>query len=84
MAWAVTVSGATIVGNKRKRWGTFSNTSGTSGGTITTGLGNIETYVATVTTNPADFSSVTFAKSGGNITVTATEAVTGDWEATGI
>ena len=85
MAWSHTTN-HTIIGVKRMRWGTFTNTSGTSGGAIETGLNTINSYAVEVTEDPAGFTQVTTSKSVGTITVTTdtNAAITGDWWAIGL
>lgn len=85
MAWTYTVF-HTLTGTRRRRWGTFENTSGTSGGDIKTGLGTIDSYSYDITTDPATFNQVTASVSGGTITITTdtNAAITGAWWAEGL
>lgn len=82
MAFASTTL-STLVGNKRMKYGTFTNAAGDSGGTITTGLSNIEAACAGISSH-MDATPPKLAISGGTITLTCEDDSDGWWIAIGI
>lgn len=94
MAFASSVSGKTITGNKSRVWGTFTNTDLDTGGNIASsvhGLDNIETAVVEVTshigaTMPRKFINSTSAgvTTQGTLGILCDNGVDGTWEVTGI
>lgn len=91
MAFAFTVTGSGVVGNKKRVYGTFTNTDTDSGGDITTGLSNIETADVQITSHvdssvPKLFFNSTNAgvSTAGTLGVICPNNVDGNWEAVGI
>ena len=86
MAFAATIVGRTVFGNKRILTGTFVNTSNTAGGDITTGF-KVCDFLTLQSTNSASavIHSVTetFPVDGGVVTVATTADVSGVWFAYG-
>lgn len=94
MAFASTASGKTIMGNKSRVWGTFTNTETDTGGDIASsvhGLDNIETARVEVTshigaTEPKLFINKTSADvaTQGTLGIVCDNGVDGTWEVIGI
>lgn len=82
MAFASTTL-STLIGNKRMKYGTFTNAAGDTGGTITSGLSNIEAACAGISSH-VGATHPKLATSGGTITLTCDDGVDGWWLAVGI
>ena len=80
MAFSYTTPEDTVVGNTRLKGGTYTNTSGSTGGAIVTGLGHIVSHNAQ---SDAGTDAVQAAKTGGTLTVTTAADDTGNWSAQG-
>jgi len=81
MAFTYTVAGSSVVGSQRNTWGTFTNTSSSTGGAITTGLKAINSTI--VTNGTTVDKGVKAAISGGTLTVTINANDDGTWSAIG-
>lgn len=91
MAFSSSVSGAVVVGNKKRVWGTFTNTDTDAGGNITTGLTNIELSSVSITshsgsTMPRVFENSTIAgvSTAGTLGIVTPNGVDGSWSVIGI
>jgi hypothetical protein len=82
MAFAYTVTGTGVLGNKRIKYGTYTNGVGDVGGLIATGLRVVHT--ASLSPNTAAPSATRYVISGGNITVTTSGDEDGLWSAIGV
>ena len=84
MAFASTITGNSIFGNKRVSWGTW--TTDTTGGDINTGLTKVD-FIAlqTITTAPAEAPAVaeTLPCDGSAVTIAVTSGSDGYWFAFG-
>lgn len=80
MAFTYTIE-AGSKGDRKTVRGTYTNTAGSTGGTIDTGF----VYIDSVFTDDGTQSATTnkIAISGGTITLTTVANETGNWEATG-
>lgn len=79
MAFTATVTKKDVAGSHRRVMGTFSQTSGDTGGVVNTGLRVVENFQMT--------GAVNVAVSGGAVTVTTADpgaAQAGFWEAVGM
>lgn len=83
MAFASTVSGSGFVGIRRRKWGTYSNADGDSGGDIATGLRQIDT-INIWTTSHVSSTPPKATASGGTLTLVTNNDVDGGWEVTGL
>ena len=85
MAFAYTTLGlSTGAGSMCRTWGTFTNASGDSGGTINTGLSNVVSVDLTVTSHyNAAKPKVTITTSSPSVTVVTGDANSGNWVAFG-
>lgn len=71
------------MGNKRVKFGTFTNTDTDSGGAITTGLKALDAYGSEVTSH-TDASKPKNTVSGGTLTLVTDNGVDGLWWAIGV
>ena len=85
MAFTSTITGKTVMGNKRVHWGTW--TTDTTGGDVDTGLRSVESMVLQTTGNAvsADQGSIneTLPADGSAITIVVTSGADGNWIAIG-
>lgn len=87
MAFASSVIGRNFSGSKARTWGTFTNTAGSSGGNIDTGLRMCESIklqhggAAVVASAPAV--NETLPVAGSAVTIVTTADADGFWEAIG-
>ena len=87
---AVTASGKTVFGNKRRVIGTYTNTGGSTGGDVTTNLSSVETFTlqtkgsAIVASAPVVNETFPLVNSTGAVTIVTNADEVGYWEATGI
>ena len=73
-----------VIGNLRKRSGTYTNTAGSTGGAITTGLNFVESFSTNCTSHVgASQPKVTIA-AGGSVTILTSADTLGQWWAEGI
>ena len=86
-AFSTTVGGFSVVGGQgmKMKWGTWTNTAGSSGGDVPTGFA----YLAGIILNPTShFNSatpkVTATDSDGDVTIVTEADVDGKWVAFGI
>lgn len=78
MAFSYSVSGESVFGNKRVKYGTYTQGNGDTGGAIVTGLSEVDNFDATA--------ALTVSNSSGTVTITTadpTATVTGYWKAFG-
>ena len=85
MAFSTTITGRSVVGNRRIHWGTFENGSGDQGGTFHTGLVNVEAaFLIPTSHSGSELPKLTFnSPSGGQIVVETSHDVDGVWFAFG-
>lgn len=87
MTFASAISGRTVIGNKRKHWGTYTNTAGGTGGDIDTGLVMCENINFTVKSSSAVTSvpglNETLPIAGSAVTIVTASNEVGYWEAIG-
>jgi len=83
MAFASTVSSSTVMGNKRWKFGTFTNGAMDTGGSIITGLDAIDAC-GVFTTSDVDAATPKFTVSGGTITLVTGSNIDGNWWAVGV
>lgn len=83
MAFAYAISSATVQGNKRVKYGTFTNGDADSGGDITTGLNKIDEFEATITSHVGS-NQPRATISGGTVTLATENGTDGIWKATGV
>lgn len=88
MAFTAAVVERGIKGNKRVIQGTYVNTGGSTGGSVTTGLSRCDSFIiepngAAVSAN-APVTNNTFPLSGGVVTVITTADEDGYWTAEGV
>jgi hypothetical protein len=87
MAFASAVSEISVFGNKRIVWGTYTNTGGSTGGDIATGLNKVDTIklqptgAAVVASAPSV--NETLPLSSGDVTIVNTANEVGQWVAFG-
>lgn len=88
MAFAYTVKGKTVMGNKRVAWGTYSNGSGDTGGDIVTGLASVDTFslqqTGSAVTTGAPVVNETFPLASGTVTIVTDDNADGIWRAEGL
>ncbi|MEW6295958.1 MAG: hypothetical protein AB1467_06785 [Candidatus Diapherotrites archaeon] len=88
MAFAYTVSGRSVYGNKRIAWGTFTNGLADTGGDIVTGLKIVEFISLQLKGIAVDANAPvvneTLPLSGGNVTIVTTADADGYWWAFGV
>ena len=84
MAFAYVVSGGTILGNKRFKWGTFTNGTADSGGAIVTGLSNVDIMTFAVSSGISEFCPRITANSAGSVTIATSNGTDGYWMAFGL
>lgn len=82
MAFAYAVSGSTVVGNLRMKYGTFTNSAGDTGGDIDTGLNAIVASGFNVTSHVDGFVPKNTI-SGGTMTIDIPDNIDGLWWAMG-
>lgn len=87
MAFTSTISGRTVLGNKRFHWGTWDST-GVAGGDIDTGLIMCESLMLTnkgsaLETSGTAVLNETLPVAGSALTIVATSGDAGYWEAVG-
>jgi len=82
MAFAYAVSGSTVMGNCRVKYGTFTNGSADTGGAITTGLAAIFGYGVHVDSHVGS-NQPKCTKSGGTLTIVTEMGADGTWWAFG-
>ena len=87
MVFSSTIDHKGNAGDRTVRWGTFTNTSGSTGGDITTGLAVIEvimlSHSGTAAVASAPAANETFPKVGDGITIVTTADADGLWIAWG-
>ncbi len=93
MAFASTITGKVVMGNKVKTWGTFASSGDSEGGDIETGLHICEHLVLSqkgvAITTGAPVINETFpvvkttSQSSAQVTIVTDANVTGTWEAIG-
>jgi len=87
MAFTSTVSGTTVFGDKVIKWGTFTNTGGSTGGDIATGLDAVDfiklqhTGAAVTADDPSVYETLPLAS--GDVTIVTTGDADGYWWAFG-
>ena len=85
MAFSYAVSGETIWGNKRVKWGTFTNTALTSGGAVVTGLSHCDVFMPNVTSHSwSTAPKVTRTAGSGSVTIATENNQDGEWLAIGL
>lgn len=83
MAFTSSVSGSSVFGDLRLKWGTYSNADATTnGGTITPGISNIVAFGTVPTTN-VDETLPKYSVSSGVITLVTAYGSAGNWFAIG-
>lgn len=80
MSFAYVVTGSAVLGNKKFKYGTFSNVSSGTGGDIVTGLKVVNAFIGTTMTATAMISST----NGGTVTITVGSTDSGTWAAIGV
>ena len=87
MAFTSAITGCAVIGNKVLKWGTFTNTSSSTGGNINTGLHSCESIVlipkGTAVTANAPAVNKTLPADGSAITVVTDADLCGTWLAVG-
>ena len=87
MAFAFTITEQTFEGNKKVVRGTFTNTGGSTGGDINTGLSNCTgarlQHTAAAVVASAPVINETFPVAGGALTIVTVADTTGVYEAEG-
>lgn len=88
MAFTSTITSKTkIFGSMQKKWGTFTNTGGSTGGDINTGLTSVEsinlTYSGSSVVASAPVVNETLPADGSAITIVTVADADGYWEAIG-
>ena len=87
MAFVSTLIGETVMGNKRVRYGTFTNAGGDTGGEVVTGLAHIESIQLTLTGSAvganAPAVNETFPLSKSDVTIVTDDGADGLWVAFG-
>lgn len=91
MAFTSAITSETkIFGSKQKRWGTFTNTAGSTGGDIDTGLKSVESMTlghtgsAVVASVPVVNEDFTATIDGSAVTIVTVADADGTWEAIGV
>lgn len=80
MAFAYTVTGSSVAGDFRVKWGSYTNAGGDTGGAIVTGLATCACFGVT---NSTDENAVEIVHSAGTLTIDCTDGDDGDWFAFG-
>lgn len=87
MAFSTAVTKRTVVGNLRLVTGTFTNTSGSSGGDVATGLRRVlhfdPVYTGTAVGTQVPAVNETLPLSGGDVTIVTEADLDGTWVALG-
>ena len=85
MAFSYAVSGGTIFGNKRFKWGTFTNTGTSSGGDIVTGLTKVDNMTFAISSGITEFCpKITTLNTAGTTTIATSNLTCGYWQAFGL
>lgn len=82
MSFTYTRNTADVFGSKRVVSGTYTNSGGSTGGDIVTGLTRIESFESTNNTQAATVNKV--LTSGGTVTITTVADDDGLWQASGV
>lgn len=86
--FASAVLGRSVFGNKQIVWGTYTAAGGSTGGTVTTGLDQVDMFIPTAggASIVADAPTVnsTFPLASGSVTLIVTATTTGYWTAIGL
>lgn len=85
MAFVTTIAGRSVVGDRRIHWGTFVNGENDEGGTLNTGLVNVQVAVLVPTSHSgSELPKLTFnSPAAGQVTVETSSDVDGVWIAFG-
>lgn len=82
MAFSSSITDRTVMGNKVVLSGTYTQAATDSGGTITTGMGNINFFDTSPNGNVEE-TAPKITTSGGTVTIVTTVGSTGIWRAVG-
>lgn len=82
MAFSSSITGSTVIGDRRIIFGTFSQADTDSGGDISTGYGVVNAC-GVIPTGQVDSDMPKYTISGGTITVVTGNGVDGNWWAVG-
>ncbi len=82
MAFSSTVTRVIRMGPKKMAWGTFTNTSTDSGGSVKTGLNAVDFFVP-VCSSHLGTESVKITPSAGTVTIVTSNGADGYWMAIG-
>jgi hypothetical protein len=84
MAFAYAISGGTIFGNKRIKFGTFTNGVGDSGGAIVTGLNKVDFINFAISSGISEFPPNISSNTAGTVTIATSNGTDGTWFAFGL
>jgi len=82
MAFAYEVSGSSVLGDLRFKYGTFTNGAQDEGGDIETGLNAVFAF-GVIFTSHVGSNTVKYTVSGGTVTLVTERGVDGNWWALG-